>query len=170
MSKTDKICSRLVEFEERAASLYLDFAHRFSENKELSWFWLEMSREEREHALLLQFCGCEHLVEGNLPTETAVQRLADLFAALENRANREDLTMDDAFLIAAELEGSEINSVYAGIIRKMQGTWYVLRKKIESLVPNHLGQLICGARHFGASDFTMAQLGEIQRREALKAS
>jgi hypothetical protein len=73
--------------------------------------------------------------------------------------------VDDAFLIAAELEGSEINDIYAGVIAPIQGTWYIMRKKVETLITDHLQTLIRGARKFDVSASTMAQLVEIKRRE-----
>lgn len=161
-------CARLVEFEERAASLYLTLARRFTENADLSWFWLQMSMEEKQHAQLLEFCGCENLVAEGLPDQATVQSLSKLLGSLEERAGRRDLSVDDAFLIAAELEGSEINDVYAGVVRPIQGTWYIMRKKIETLVSDHTRTLVQAARKFGASTPTLARLAEVSRRDTPK--
>jgi len=169
MKDAAKTCARLVEFEERAASLYLSFARRFTDNKDLSWFWLQMSMEERQHAQFLEFCGCEQLLAAGLPEESAVQALAKLLSDLEERAAQKNLPVDDAFLIAAELEGSEINDVYAGVVRPIEGTWHIMRKKIETLVSDHMQTLIKAARKFGASAPTLAMLDEVQRREPPKA-
>ena len=170
MKDAAKIRSSLVEFEERAASLYKGLARRFMDNKDLSWFWLEMSMEERQHALLLDFCGCEQIPVGSLPDRDMIRKLSNLLGNLQERAARKDLSVDDAFLIAAELEGSEMNDIYARVIGPVQGTSYIMRKKIEALVPNHLQTLIGGARKFGVSPRTVAKLLEIKRREDLKAS
>ena len=48
------------------------------------------------------------------------------------------MSVDEAFLIAAELEGSEVNDICSQVIGPIQGTWYVMRKKIETLVPDHM--------------------------------
>ena len=169
MKDADTTCARLAEFEERAASLYLTLARRFTDNADLSWFWLQMSGEERQHAQLLEFCGCEHLVAKGLPDQGTVQALSTLLGSLEERVGREDLSLDDAFLIAAELEGSEINDVYAGVVRPIEGTWYIMRKKIETLVSDHMGTLVEAARKFGASAPTLARLAEISRRDTPRA-
>jgi hypothetical protein len=161
-------CARLAEFEQRAASLYLTLARRFKENADLSWFWLQMSMEEKQHAQLLEFCGCEHLVLEGLPDQRIVQSISKLLGGLEERAGRPDLSVDDAFLIAAELEGSEINDVYAGVVRPIQGTWYIMRKKIETLVSDHTRSLVEAARKFGASMPTLARLAEVRRRDTPK--
>ena len=168
MKAPSKTCARLVEFEERAASLYLTLARQFIDKRDVSWFWLEMSMEERQHALLLDFCGCEQMVTEGLPDRNTVRKLSNLFSDLEKRVGRKNLSLDDAFLIAAALEGSEINDIYAGVIGPIQGTWYIMRKKIETLIPDHMQSLIRGARKFGVSAPTMAKLVEIKRRQAPK--
>ncbi len=168
MKNDEKICGKLIEFEERAASIYLTLARRFAENKDLSWFWLEMSMEEKQHALLLDFCGCEQAVVQGLPDRSTVQRLTRLFDDLEKRANRKNLSLDEAFLIAADLEGSEVNDIYSGVIAPLQGTPYVMRKKVETMIPNHGKTLLRGARKFGVSSTTFAKLAGIMRRENAK--
>jgi len=165
MKDATRTCARLVGFEERAASLYLTLARRFADNKDLSWFWLTMSMEEKQHAQLLEFCGCEQLVEQGLPEKSTVQALATLLGNLEERAGQKDLSLDEAFLLAAELEGSEINDVYAGVIKPIQGTWYIMRKKIETLLSDHMEPLVKAARKFGASATTLARLSELKRPE-----
>jgi hypothetical protein len=169
MKEVAKTCARLVEFEERAASLYLGFARRFTDNKDLSWFWLEMSMEERQHAQFLKFCGCEELLVSGVPDRSRVQTLANLLSSLEERAGQKNLSVDDAFLIAAELEGSEINDIYAGVVKPIEGTWYIMRKKIETLLSDHMQTLIRAARKFGASAPTLARLAEVEKLERPKA-
>jgi hypothetical protein len=166
MENTAKICSRVVEFEERASSLYLELARRFRDKSQLSWFWLEMSMAERQHALLLHFCACENMVREGLPDKNAIEKLANLFKNLEKRAGQKDVSVDDAFLIAAELEGSEINDIYAGVIGPVHGTSHIMKKKIETLIPDHVQSLIHGARKFGVSPATVARMVEITRAEA----
>jgi hypothetical protein len=169
MKDASTICARLKEFEERAASLYMGFARRFTDHKDLSWFWLQMSMEERQHAQFLEFCGCEQLVTAGLPEESTVQALGKALSNLEVRAGQENLSVDEAFLIAAELEGSEINDVYAGVIKPIEGTLYIMRKKAETLVSGHMQTLIKAAHQFGVSAPALARLDELQRREPLKA-
>jgi hypothetical protein len=169
MTDASKTCERLIDFEERAAGLYLTLARRFVDKKDLSWFWLEMSMQERQHALLLDFCGCEQMLAAGMPDRDKVRTLSDLLSRLEERAGRKNLSVDDAFLIAAELEGSEINDIYAGLIGPIQGTLYVMRKKIETLIPDHMQTLIRGARKFGVSPSTVGKLVRIKRREPAKA-
>jgi hypothetical protein len=125
--------------------------------------------EERQHALLLAFCGSEEMVVRGLPDKNRIRKLSDLLDSLEERATKKDLSVDDAFLIAAELESSEINDIYLGVIGPVQGTWYVMRKKVETLIPDHMQKLVRGARKFGVSPPTIARLVEIKRRGTAKA-
>jgi hypothetical protein len=89
--------------------------------------------------------------------------LDEHFASLEKGASQPNLSVDEAFLIAAELEASEVNDIYAQIVGPVQGTFYLLRKKIQTLVPEHLQGLIQGARKFRVSKSTMARLSELDR-------
>ena len=166
----DKACRCLVGFEERAAEIYVNLARRFGENRDLSWFWLEMSMEERQHAMLLEFCGCEDLLGKNMPDRNTVRELSNLMDRLHERANAKKISIDDAFLIAIELEASEINSIYARLIGPVRGTPYILRKKIEALGPDHLQSLIRGAKRFRVTPETMAKLLEMKRQEIRRAS
>jgi len=148
----------LVDLEERASAIYLNFARRFSSNPQLSWFWLTMSMEEKQHAVLLKFCGDEKIIAGDFPDAKKILELSDLFGRLEKRAQDRKLSVEDAFRIAAELEKSEVNDIYSGLIRSVDGTPYILRKKILALRPGHLRSLIQGARQFGIDVSTIARM------------
>jgi hypothetical protein len=159
-------CQSLVRFEERAAAIYMNFARRFADSRELASYWLEMSMEDKEHAVLLQFCGCEELFSETMPDRTAIRSLAQLFSGLEHRASGENLSVDDAFLIAGELETSEINTIYTRLVAPVKGTSYVVRKKTETLEVNHVQSLIRGARKFRISAPTIARLIHLKRLSA----
>jgi len=165
----NKTCQFLVRFEERAAAIYMNFALRFAGNRELSWFWLELSMLDKEHAVLLEFCGCEDLFAGNMPDRCAMRALSDLFRGLEQRAGLRNLSIDDAFLIAAELETSAINDIYSRLIGPVKGTPYIMRKKIETLAINHMESLIRGAQKFRISAQTQARLIDVQREGLRRA-
>jgi hypothetical protein len=166
----NKTYQSLVRFEERAAAIYMNFARRFARNRDLSWFWLEMSMEDKEHAVLLEFCGFEGLFAGDMPDRRSIQILSNLFRGLEKRAGQRNLSIDDAFLIAAELETSEINDIYTRLIGPIKGTPYIMRKKIETLAVNHMQSLIRGARKFRISVQAKARLIDLQRKELRRAA
>ena len=107
--KTPKnVYRRFVEFEERAAAIYLQLASHFSQDPQLSSFWLDMAMHEKEHAGLLQFCLRDGLFAFDLPDSTEIQKLVGFFKRLEKRAGDPKLTLEEAFTLAIEMETSEI--------------------------------------------------------------
>ena len=80
------IYRQFVEFEERAAAIYLQLASAFSQDPQLSSFWLDMAIHEKQHAGLLQFCLCESLFASDLPGTTEIQRHREFFDRIEKRA------------------------------------------------------------------------------------
>jgi hypothetical protein len=157
--KLDENSSLFVEFENRAAAIYMGLARRFRDNRDLSWFWLGMSMAERQHAVVLGFCECQQLPGNNASADIASTRdLSELFRDLEKRVAQPDLSVDDAFTIAAELEKCEINAIYDRIVRSTPGTSYLIRKQIETLGANHPHILAKAARKFGASARVFEQL------------
>ena len=162
-SATRETVSTYVAFEERAAAIYLDLARRFRDNTDLSGFWLGMCMAERQHAIVLAFCECQHLLNDVPPADSPnVLHLLELFRNLEGRASQPELSVDDAFMIAAELEGSEINTIYEQLVRPVEGTTYLTRKKIETLGVNHLLVLVKAARRFGVSASVLEKLAQLE--------
>src|SRR5262249_49895405 len=97
LTDASKTYQRFVEFEERAAAIYLRFASHFSENHQLSAFWLDMGMQEKQHAGLLQFCLTDHLFAADLPNRKDTMKIVSLFKALEKRAADPELRTDEAF-------------------------------------------------------------------------
>ncbi len=112
MKTPGQIYEKFIEFEERAASIYVRLASHFSKNAELSSFWLEMGIQEKQHAGLLQFLLAEKLFAGNLPDDATIRKIDDFFRSFESRAANPDLRIPAAFQIALEMESSEVNDIY----------------------------------------------------------
>ena len=132
-----KVYDGFIRFEERSAALYLELSVRFFDNAELSWFWVEMAMEEKQHAGMLQHCREVGVFAEQLPDKHQIQRLSTLFRQLEARLAAPQLTLDDAFDMAIELESSEINDVYSRLTAPIQGPAHVMRKKVELSVVGH---------------------------------
>ena len=142
MRSVKGIYQRFVDFEEQAAAVYLQMASRFSpENPDLGSLWLDMGIQEKQHAGLLQFCLAEGLFAANLPSEAEIQQAENLFASLERQASNPDLTIDDAFEIAAEMEASEVNAIYDRLTTPVHDSKYLLRRKIATSLPGHVEHL-----------------------------
>ena len=145
------VYDKFVEFEERAASVYLHLAVHFSQNAELSSLWLEMGMQEKQHAGLLQFCAAECLFAPDLPSDAEIESAERLFAGLKKRASQPDLTVADAFEIAMEMEESEVNTIYDRLTTGVHQSMYLLRRKIVTM-PNHIERLRREARKYGVAE------------------
>jgi hypothetical protein len=159
--KASTIYDGFIRFEERSAALYLELSVRFFGNPDLSWFWVEMAMEEKLHAGMLQHCREAGVFASELPGKDEIQRLSSLFRQLEARLAQPELTLDDAFDMAIELESSEINDVYSRLTAPIQGPAYVMRKKMELSLAGHFDRLHEAACKFNVSRSTQARLAEL---------
>ena len=146
------------EFEEQCGELYLELSVRFSANPELSWFWVDMAMEEKQHAGMLYHCGITGMLSNQLPSSEQIMQLAGLFKRLRQKVRAPGLTVDDAFGIAIELESCELNDIYNNLTARIIGPAHVLRKKIELASSNHLEKLKTAATRFGVSASTVERL------------
>jgi rubrerythrin len=153
------IYQQFVTFEEQAAAVYVLMASRFSpENPELSSFWLDMGMQEKQHAGLLQFCLAEELFAPNLPTNKEIQETAALFDKLVKKASEPDLSVADAFKIAAQMETSEVNAIYDRLTTPVHASMYLLRRKVATTLPDHIGYLYRQACKCNVPEETLKQL------------
>jgi rubrerythrin len=151
VNNSKSVYRRFVELEEKAAEVYLRFASRFKSNRMLSAFWFDMAMDEKQHAGLLQFCLAELLFASDLPDKAELKRLTALFKELEKRAADPNLTVDEAFTLAIELERSQMNAIYCRLTTSVHTSAYLVKRKIATFVPNHVDSLLAAARKFGAT-------------------
>jgi hypothetical protein len=159
--KAEHVYEGFIRFEERAAALYLELSVRFLHNPDLSWFWVEMAMEEKQHAGMLQHCREAGVFAAQKPDNDQFRRLSTLFDTLETRLNAATLTVDEAFELAIELEASEIDEVYSKLTAPIEGPAHILRKKMELSSDRHFGRLRDAAERFGASPAVRRKLGEL---------
>jgi hypothetical protein len=153
---------RFIEFEDRAATIYVCLASRFAkENPELGAFWLDMAIEENQHATLLQFCVAEKWFAPNLPGDAEIHKFDAAFSEFGKRATGR-LSKDDAFALAAELEGSEINVIYYYLTTPLHESLYLLKKKIASSPFDHIGHLAEAGKKFNVSPTTLEKLDQLK--------
>jgi hypothetical protein len=161
MSKSLKdsagIYARFIEFEEKAASIYLHLASHFSDDPKLSGFWFDIGMQEKQHAGLLQFCLADELFAPDLPDRTEIKEVTKLFKRLEKQAADPGLTIEQAFMIAMELETSEINGIYRYLTTPLHRSVYLLRRKIATCM-NHSEEVVEGANRFGVKIEAMKEL------------
>ena len=165
MNKTvkdpSKTYQRFIEFEERAAAIYLQFASHFSEDRQLSAFWLDMGMQEKQHAGLLQFCLADRLFASGLPSRRETEKIAGSFKRLEKRAADAELGWEEAFTIAMELEASEINGIYRYLTTPLHNSAYLLRRKIVTSM-DHICEVLEAAAKFGVKNGTMKELKRLK--------
>ena len=161
--RSPQIYDGFIQFEERSAEIYLELSVRFLRDNDLSWFWVEMAMEEKQHAGLLQYCRESGIWASPLPSREQMLRLKTLFDDLEHRMANSSLSLDGAFEIAIEMEVSEINEIYKCLTAPIEGPWYVQRKKIDLSVENHFSKLEEAARRFSASPEIQKRLAGLSR-------
>ena len=150
---------RFIDFEEQAAAILLRMASRFSpENPELTAVWLNMAIQEKQHAGLLQFCLAEELFAGTLPDDKEILSIEALFSRLTKEASNPDLSVEESFRIAVQLEKSEVNLLYDHLTKPIHGSPYLLRRKIAISLPDHLENLLQEARRFSVAEETLREL------------
>ena len=162
MNTSENVYRRFLEFEERAAAIYVQLASRFSQDPKLSSFWLDMALHEKQHAGLLQFCLCDGRFASDLPDSAEIQRVARLFKRLEKRASDPQLTLEEAFLLAVKMETSEINAIYCHLTTTLHSSMYLLRRKIATFLPDHIDKLVVTARKFRLGKHAMEELKRLK--------
>ena len=158
MKNVESAYREFVRFEERAAEIYLQFASHFAQDPQVSSFWLDMAMQEKQHAGLLQFCVCEKLFAPKVPDDNEIEKLNAFFDRLDRRAADANLTLEEAFSLAIELEASEINAIYCNLTTALHNSTYLLRRKIATSLPNHIDELVTAARQFGVNEDVLSQL------------
>ena len=125
-------------------------------------FWEQMSTEEWQHYILVDFGKslCARSFGLNTPaTEmppVSIQQINHALDKHEKRVNSERLTLQEAFEIAIEIEGSEADTVYMyllSIIRKaiyQSEETYLLDRiaKIEKDMDTHIDHLVDATKRF----------------------
>jgi rubrerythrin len=103
-----------IGWERQAADYYSSLASAFSGEPGVSNFWLRMSADEDSHAESLEeiraAVSAARLEESISRDERAMVGAGDALFVRMSSARVE--TLDDAYEMAHELEGSEINSVF----------------------------------------------------------
>jgi len=155
---------RFIEFEEKAAAIYLRLASHFSSrNRMLSALWLDMAIEEKKHAGLLQFCVSERMFAQKLPSDDDIRKFTTVFPKLEKRAANQELDASGAFAIAAELESSEVNAIYSHMTIPLHASTYLLKRKIVTSPFKHIDHLVTAGKNFKVAATTLKELEDLKQ-------
>lgn len=111
---------RFAEIERLVAKIYFRFSHLFLAQPELRDFWWEMAKEEEQHGCILQACRAviENYEEERLDPDISRDKAEELSARIESFLSRgtASLNIEEAFRIALQIEGSEIDAIYSKLI------------------------------------------------------
>lgn len=109
------------EIESLVAKVYFRFSHLFMDRPDLRDFWWEMAKQEEQHSAILMACRAvienypDEAVDPSLSGEKAEQFRVKLTADLAK--GTPSITVDEAFKIALEIEGSEIDAIYSKLLQ-----------------------------------------------------
>jgi len=108
---------RFAEIERLVAKIYFRFSHLFLAQPELRDFWWEMAKEEEQHGCILQACRAviENYEEERLDPDISRDKARELSARIESFLSQgtPPLNIAEAFPIALEIEGSELDTIYS---------------------------------------------------------
>lgn len=109
------------EIERLVSKIYYRFSHLFLTEPRLRDFWWEMAREEEQHACILTACKAlianygEETIDPMISCDKARELAARLMAFLDRGTPA--LEVEEAFRIALEIEGSEIDVIYGKLLQ-----------------------------------------------------
>ncbi len=111
---------RFAEIERLVSKVYFRFSHLFLHNPELRDFWWQMAVEEEQHACILLACKAivENFQDKSVDAEILQEKADQLKTQISTylRKGTPSITMEEAFQIALELESSELNAIYSGLL------------------------------------------------------
>jgi len=112
---------RFAEIERLVSRIYFRFSHLFLTQPELRDFWWEMAKEEEQHACILHACRAviENYEDEKLDPSVSRDKARELSSWLNSFLARgtASLHLEEAFRIALEIEGSEIDVIYGKLLQ-----------------------------------------------------
>ena len=135
-----------IELEKKTMGLYVAFMNAFPRPEEVRNFWFGMARHEAGH------CGALALVESIVETdpergqdakvwldEATVSRLRGLITGYTREVKTEDISLERAFEMAIDLEGSELEDVVVEMLSLVRSPRW--RERAIQLLIHDLGDL-----------------------------
>jgi len=140
-----RLIDAAMDLERCTMHLYCVFESQFSEPEELRAFWFDMAQHESRHfgalalvAGLLESATTRSLRMATSLTPARIQHLRRLLRRCRAEAEH-GVTIERAFEIALEIEGSEIEDVVLDLLRALKGE--AERERAVKLLIHDLGDL-----------------------------
>jgi len=112
---------RFAEIERLVSKIYFRFSHLFFPKPTLRDFWWEMAKEEEQHACILNACRAliENYEDEKLDPSVSSQKADEVKRWLLGFLSRgvASIGIEDAFRMALEIEGSEIDVIYGRLLQ-----------------------------------------------------
>ena len=151
------------DIELRQAKLYASLSLRLgSVDERIARFWEQMSTEEWQHYILVDFgralCIDTFGIDSSVAelSDVSVQQITDALEAHEQKVSGGDISLDEAFAIAIAIEGSEADAIYMyllSIMRKaieQSNQPYLMDRivQVEKDMTSHVGGLVKATQRF----------------------
>ena len=141
-----EVLDTAIELEKKTMALYVSFVKAFPRPEEVRNFWFGMARHEAGH------CGALTLVESILLADpergeqskvwlddATVSRLRSLIAAYSREVKTESVSLERAFEMAIDLEGSELEDVVVEMLSLVRSPRW--RERAIQMLIHDLGDL-----------------------------
>jgi rubrerythrin len=174
-----EVIGTAVELEKKTMSLYVGFVQAFPRPEEVRNFWFSMARHEAGH------CGALALVESIVESDPAraettkvwfdeatVRRLRSLLTAYLRELRGGEVTLERAFEMALDVEGSELEDVVVEMLSVVRSPRW--RERAIQMLVHDIGDLSYmvekytkNARLLARADALLEKhLGELRRRRS----
>ena len=144
-SQEPELIERCVSLELQSAAIYHSLAERFRASRPFFAFLIELADEEQEHADLLRVCKVfasqgRFVQDRFSPWHDYVplleQQMQQAVAALD-----EIKSLDDVVRLILQIEGSEINRVFLGIVQATDSPFVEKLGPFRRAVKHHIGYI-----------------------------
>ena len=97
-----------------------------------------------------------------LPSDADVKKFTSLFRKVEKQAASPSVSPNEAFNLAAVLEGSEVNAIYSYLTTPLHASMYLLKRKILASPSKHIDHLVTAGKLFNVSGATVKKLESLK--------
>ena len=171
-----------IELEKKTMALYVSFVQSFPRPEEVRNFWFSMARHEAGH------CGALTLVESMIESdpsraaatrvwfdEHTVARLRALLTAYLREVRTGDVSLERAFEMAIDVEGSELEDVVVDMLSVVRSPRW--RERAIQLLLHDLGDLSYMVERYTKNEVLLKRadalierhLGGLKRRRSAAA-
>ncbi|BBM86431.1 hypothetical protein [Candidatus Uabimicrobium amorphum] len=153
------------ELELRNARMYAHFSLLHSDDERIAQTWEQMSTDEWQHYILLNYCKglCENCGQLEKPapeiSEKGLQETRDILDAGEKKLHSGTLTLNECFEASIALEKGETDNIFhklVGVSKEVAQQFdnqqaYLKIKKAEKKAENHTDRLLQAVKRFANS-------------------